>query len=164
MSAHPEVIPTVDVDAMLLDEQLCFALYAATNAIQRLYRPLLAQFELTYAQFLILLVMWEHEELDVSAIGGHLGLNSATLSPALKRMEVAGLLLRTRSTVDERRVVIRLTERGRDLKPAIEAATESVRCAAAAGTPHVAQLVSALADLRQHLEACAETNPPHEES
>jgi len=91
--------------SMLLDDQLCFALYSATHAIQRLYRPLLDELDLTYPQYLGMLVLWEDDGLSVSEIGERLFLNSATLTPLLKRMESAQLVERVRSATDERLVV-----------------------------------------------------------
>lgn len=102
--------------ALLLDSQLCFALYSTSLAITKLYQPLLAALGLTYPQYLVLLVLWEHDDVTVSALGERLFLDSGTLTPLLKRMEAAGLLRRTRSRLDERRVQIALTDRGRALK------------------------------------------------
>ncbi|MHB8948825.1 MAG: MarR family winged helix-turn-helix transcriptional regulator [Rhodoferax sp.] len=102
--------------ALLLDNQLCFALYSTSLAITKLYQPLLADLGLTYPQYLVMLVLWEHDDIMVSALGERLFLDSGTLTPLLKRMEAAGLLRRTRSSVDERRVQIALTTAGQALK------------------------------------------------
>ena len=102
--------------ALLLDNQLCFALYSTSLAITKLYQPLLAGLGLTYPQYLVMLVLWEHDDIMVSALGERLFLDSGTLTPLLKRMEAAGLLRRTRSSVDERRVLIALTAAGQQLK------------------------------------------------
>ena len=102
--------------ALLLDKQLCFALYSTSLTITKIYQPLLAALGLTYPQYLVMLVLWEHDDVTVSALGERLFLDSGTLTPLLKRMEAAGLLLRTRSSVDERRVQIALTDNGRELK------------------------------------------------
>ena len=99
-----------------LDDQLCFALYAASGAMTRLYREPLAKLGLTYPQYLVMLVLWEQDGLSVNAIGERLHLDSGTLTPMLKRMEAAGLVTRTRSADDERRVDIRVTDRGRALR------------------------------------------------
>ena len=99
-----------------LDQQLCFPLYAASNLMTRLYRPLLDELGLTYPQYLALLVLWERDGLTVSELGERLSLDSGTLTPLLKRMEAAGLLSRLRDAADERRVLIRLTADGRQLK------------------------------------------------
>ena len=102
--------------ALLLDNQLCFALYSTSLTITKLYHPLLADLGLTYPQYLVMLVLWEHDDIMVSALGERLFLDSGTLTPLLKRMEAAGLLRRTRSSVDERRVQIALTAAGQQLK------------------------------------------------
>lgn len=99
-----------------LDEQLCFALYSASRAVTAAYRPLLDELELTYPQYLVLLVLWEEEPCTVSHLGDRLHLDSGTLSPLLKRLESAGLVRRRRSTTDERRVDISLTPEGRALE------------------------------------------------
>ena len=92
-----------------LDQQLCFALYSAGLAMNKVYRKLLSQLGLTYPQYLVMLVLWERDQLTVSEIGGRLFLDSATLTPLLKRLQSAKLLDRVRSTEDERQVVISLT-------------------------------------------------------
>ena len=102
--------------ALLLDNQLCFALYSASLAMTKLYKPLLESLGLTYPQYLVMLVLWEQEGLTVSALGERLSLDSGTLTPLLKRMESSGLLLRQRSIEDERRVEVTLTAAGRKLK------------------------------------------------
>ncbi|MBA3059392.1 MAG: MarR family transcriptional regulator [Gammaproteobacteria bacterium] len=102
--------------ALLLDNQLCFALYSTSLAITKLYQPLLADLGLTYPQYLVMLVLWERDDVTVSNLGERLFLDSGTLTPLLKRMEAAGLLRRIRSSVDERRVQITLTAAGHELK------------------------------------------------
>lgn len=95
-----------------LDNQLCFAVYATAHAFANAYKPLLSKLGLTYPQYLVMMVLWEHERVSVKEIGQRLGLDSGTLSPLLKRMETAGFILRQRSQEDERRVDIRLTKKG----------------------------------------------------
>ena len=102
--------------ALLLDNQLCFALYSASLAMTKLYKPLLDAIGLTYPQYLALLVLWERDGLTVSALGERLSLDSGTLTPLFKRLEAAGLVSRLRDTADERRVYIQLTPDGRSLK------------------------------------------------
>lgn len=99
-----------------LDNQLCFPFYAASMLITRRYQPLLEQLSLTYPQYLVLMVLWEHDGVPVSTISSQLLLNTNTLTPLLKRMEQSGLLVRKRSTEDERQVLISLTDKGRDLR------------------------------------------------
>src|SRR3989338_5795761 len=100
-------------DAMLLlDNQLCFALYSTSLAMTKLYKPLLDELGLTYPQYLAMLVLWEKDGLTVSELGERLFLDSGTLTPLLKRLEVSGLISRIRAVEDERRVHITLTAAG----------------------------------------------------
>jgi DNA-binding MarR family transcriptional regulator len=105
--------------ALRLDAQLCFALHAASRAFDGVYRVLLREFGLTYPQYLVLLVLWEHGELSVKKLGAKLRLDSGTLSPLLKRLEAAGWVERRRAVDDERSVVVSLTEAGGALKQRI---------------------------------------------
>ena len=101
---------------LLLDNQLCFALYSTSLAMTRVYKPLLDDIGLTYPQYLAMLVLWEEDGLMVSALGERLYLDSGTLTPLLKRLESSGLIARIRAVEDERRVHITLTAAGRKLK------------------------------------------------
>ena len=103
-------------DSPRLDNQLCFALYATSHAVTKLYRPLLARVGLTYPQYLVLLVLWEGDRRTVSELGDRLHLDSGTLTPLLKRLEAAGLVVRTRRSSDEREVEVTLTAEGRALR------------------------------------------------
>jgi len=105
-------------DPLDLDRQVCFPLYAASNLLNRLYRPILAELGLTYPQYLVMLVLWKQAPQTVGSLGGMLHLDSGTLTPLLKRMEQAGLISRTRDAKDERRVLIGLTSRGGELRSA----------------------------------------------
>ncbi|WP_369031742.1 MarR family winged helix-turn-helix transcriptional regulator [Streptomyces adonidis] len=98
--------------SLLLDDQLCFALYAASRAVTARYRPLLDELGLTYPQYLVMLVLWEQDSITVRDLGHALQLESSTLSPLLKRLEGNGLLRRERRAEDERSVALRLTEAG----------------------------------------------------
>ncbi|MGC4976741.1 MarR family winged helix-turn-helix transcriptional regulator [Streptomyces sp. DT199] len=100
----------------LLDEQLCFALYAAQRAVTAAYRPLLDELGLTYPQYLVLLVLWERGETTVKELAAALRLDYGTVSPLLKRLEAAGLVRRERSARDERSVLVAVTGRGEDLR------------------------------------------------
>ena len=102
--------------ALRLDHQLCFALYSASLAMTKLYKPMLDELGLTYPQYLALLALWEQDGLTVSDLGERLHLDSGTLTPLLKRLETAGLLSRLRDVQDELRVLIRLTAAFRQLK------------------------------------------------
>ncbi len=104
-------------DDLVLRRQVCFALYAASRAMTDVYRPILDEHGLTYPQYLVLLVLWERDDAPtVSELGAALRLDSGTLSPLLKRLEAAGLVVRTRSAADERRVEVGLTDQGRALR------------------------------------------------
>lgn len=102
--------------ALMLDNQLCFALYSASLTMTKLYKPLLDVLGLTYPQYLVMLVLWEADGQSVSAMGERLSLDSGTLTPLLKRMETAGLVTRQRSTQDERRVHVHLSAEGKQLE------------------------------------------------
>lgn len=105
-----------DDDPLDLDRQVCFPLYAASNLLNRLYRPILAELGLTYPQYLVMLVLWKQVPQTVGSLGDLLHLDSGTLTPLLKRMETAGLISRTRDADDERRVLIDVTAKGRALR------------------------------------------------
>jgi len=99
-----------------LDDQLCYAIYSAGIAIQRVYKPLLDELGLTYPQYLVLNVLWRDDKQTVGAIAEKLALESSTLTPLLKRLEAAGLLHRARNPHNERQVVVALTDSGRALR------------------------------------------------
>ena len=102
--------------ALLLDNQVCFALYSASLAMTKVYKPVLDAIGLTYPQYLVMLVLWEQDGLTVTALGERLFLDSGTLTPLLKRLQTSGLLERQRDAQDERRVRITLTPQGRALR------------------------------------------------
>ena len=102
--------------AQLLDNQLCFALYSASLAMTKLYKPMLDSLGLTYPQYLVMLVLWEGDGPSISSLGERLNLDSGTLTPLLKRMEAAGWLVRQRSSEDERRVHVWLSPTGQQLQ------------------------------------------------
>lgn len=134
-----------------LDNQLCFSLYSASLALNKLYRQLLAPLGITYPQYLVMMVLWEQDDITVSQIGERLFLDSATLTPLLKRMESAGLLLRQRSREDERQVVVTLTQAGRDLQAKALTLPESVRCAASCDAETLISLKTQLDGFRDNL-------------
>ena len=138
-----------------LDAQLCFALYAANLAMHKVYRRRLAQLELTYPQYLAMLVLWERDGLRVSELGERLFLDSATLTPLLKRLEAAGLVRRNRDPDDERQVRITLTARGRALRAKAEAVPDEIRCATDCSVERLEALKRELDDLRGRLAAAA---------
>jgi MarR family transcriptional regulator, organic hydroperoxide resistance regulator len=134
-----------------LDQHLCFALYSANLAMHKVYRQLLAQLEITYPQYLVMLVLWTQDDLTVSEIGEQLFLDSATLTPLLKRLESAGLLRRARSRQDERQVVVTLTDAGRALRQKAESIPEAIKCASACDDDTLLALKNQLDDLRDNL-------------
>lgn len=118
-----------EVGSLLLDDQLCFALYAASRAVISYYRPLLDELGLTYPQYIVMLVLWERGPVSVRELGTALQLESSTLSPLLKRLEVRGLVRRERRTDDERSVTIGLTEDGGHLRKRARAVSAAFGCA-----------------------------------
>jgi MarR family transcriptional regulator, organic hydroperoxide resistance regulator len=114
--ADYEKMPITADSALKLSNQMCFPLYSAANAVVRAYRPLLEQLDLTYAQYLVMLVLWEFDGISVKTLGEKLYLDSGTLTPLLKRLETKALISRQRSTTDERMLELFLTEAGRLLK------------------------------------------------
>jgi MarR family transcriptional regulator, organic hydroperoxide resistance regulator len=107
-------------DPLLLENQICFKIYTAEREITKVYRNLLEEIGVTYPQYLALLVLWEEETISVKELGRKLFLDSGTLTPMLKRMEANGLVERKRSAVDERSVIISLTDRGREMQAKAE--------------------------------------------
>ncbi|WP_199832288.1 MarR family winged helix-turn-helix transcriptional regulator [Streptomyces pactum] len=136
---------TPATDWLRLDQQICFSLNAASRAFNGVYRVVLKDLGLTYPQYLVMLVLWEHGELPVKKLGEHLRLDSGTLSPLLKRLETAGLVHRERSARDERSVRVRLTGEGAALR---ERAVEVPRRIAAATGLDLAEVQ----DLRARLD------------
>jgi DNA-binding MarR family transcriptional regulator len=143
----------VSATPLLLDQQLCFALYSANLAMNKVYRQLLVQLDITYPQYLVMLVLWQQDDVTVSEIGEQLFLDSATLTPLLKRLESAGLIHRQRSRKDERQVVVTLTESGRALHSKAGTIPEAIQCAAACDDDALNALKRQLDDLRDNLNA-----------
>lgn len=144
-----ETLDTVpDEDFLRLDHQICFSLHAATRAFNGVYREALKELGLTYPQYLVMLVLWEHGELPVKGIGERLRLDSGTLSPLLKRLEAAGYVERRRSPEDERSVTVRATAAGAGLRE--RALGVPRRIAAATGLD-----LAEIAELRDRLGALA---------
>ncbi|WP_096668872.1 MarR family winged helix-turn-helix transcriptional regulator [Polaromonas sp. AET17H-212] len=141
-------------DAMLLlDNQLCFALYSTSLAMTKLYKPLLDELGLTYPQYLAMLVLWEKDGLTVSELGERLFLDSGTLTPLLKRLETSGLVSRRRDVEDERRVHITLTAAGRKLKSRAAGIPGCILSAAQCAIPELVALTQQVQALRQRLVA-----------
>ncbi|MBV7486801.1 MarR family winged helix-turn-helix transcriptional regulator [Bordetella sp. BOR01] len=139
--------------SLLLDEQLCFALHSTVLAMNKVYRKLLRALGLTYPQYLVMMVLWEQDQLTLSDIGRRLFLDSATLTPLLKRMEAAGLLTRLRARQDERQVIVGLTRAGRELKQKATQVPVSVLCATECAPDELVALKSQLDHLRDRLMA-----------
>ena len=140
-------------DALRLDNQLCFALYSASLAMTKLYKPLLEALGLTYPQYLAMLVLWEQDGLGVSALGERLFLDSGTLTPLLKRLEAQGLLQRQRSPEDERRVHVYLTPAGRTLKARAVGVPACIVAASQCPVPDLIALTHEVQALRNRLVA-----------
>jgi DNA-binding MarR family transcriptional regulator len=138
---------------LLLDNQLCFALYSASLAMTKLYKPLLDEMGITYPQYLVLLVLWEGDGIAVSALGQRLSLDSGTLTPLLKRLEALGLVSRLRDAADERRVLITLTAAGRRLRAKAQRIPGCVMAATQCELPDIVQLTRRLQGLRSQLTA-----------
>jgi len=103
-------------NALKLENQLCFPLYAASKEIVRKYKPLLEELDLTYTQYITMMVMWEQKEINVKTLGEYLYLDSGTLTPVLKKLEVKGYITRQRSKEDERNLCVLITKEGETLK------------------------------------------------
>jgi DNA-binding MarR family transcriptional regulator len=149
--------PPRSADWLQLDRQLCFALYSASLGMTKAYRPLLEPLGLTYPQYLVLMVLWERDGMTVNALGERLFLDSGTLTPLLKRMEVAGWLQRTRDTSDERRVRVGLTPEGRALRRRAQAVPKALAAATGCTADELISLNERLRQLRTRLH----DNLPH---
>src|SRR5882757_5203381 len=124
-------VPAQDAGAFAvprLDQQLCFALYSASGLMTKLYRPLLEPLGLTYPQYLAMLALWQRSPSTIGELGEALGLDSATLTPLLKRMEAGGLVTRRRDSADERRVLVEPTAKGQALRARIKDVSLALAC------------------------------------
>lgn len=149
-TTFPET-PRDEDAALLLDQQLCFALYSSSLLLTKLYKPHLETLGLTYPQYLVMLVLWEQDDQVVSQLGDRLGLDSGTLTPLLKRLEAHGLVRRERDEADERRVRVRLTEEGLGLQSRARAVPPAMRCLIGGQDDDFKQLRGALQSLRDRL-------------
>ena len=134
-----------------LDNQVCFALYSASLAMTKLYKPLLDRIGLTYPQYLVMLVLWEQDGVTVSELGERLFLDSGTLTPLLKRLEAQGQIARLRDVQDERRVRITLTAEGRALRDQAEAIPQCVLQSSQCSIAELTALTTELKQLRDRL-------------
>jgi len=131
-----------------LDDQLCYAIYSAGMAIQRVYKPLLDDLGLTYPQYLALNVLWREDKLTVGSIAERLALESSTLTPLLKRLEAAGLLRRRRSPANERQVVVALTDKGRELRSRAGCLADALLSSSGQSPAHLNQINRDVRELR----------------
>ncbi|MEI2416083.1 MarR family transcriptional regulator [Orrella sp. JC864] len=131
-----------------LDAQLCYAIYSAGIAVQRIYKPLLDRLGLTYPQYLVLNVLWAGDGQTVGAIAEKLALEPSTLTPLLKRLEAAGLVQRTRNPANERQVLVALTGPGRDLRSQAGCLGDMLLAASGRTPPELAELNTQLRQLR----------------
>ncbi|KPC52639.1 MarR family winged helix-turn-helix transcriptional regulator [Amantichitinum ursilacus] len=143
-------------DPLSLEQQLCFPLYAASNMLTRLYRPLLDELGLTYPQYLVLMALWQNAPQSVGELGRLLHLDSGTLTPLLKRMQQNDLVTRERDPDDERRVVINLTARAREMKT--QAASIPARLICAFPMP-ADDIVTLRAQLQDFVQVLAQADP-----
>jgi len=148
------MVRKVAADQLLrLDNQICFAVYSAAHAFNRVYKPLLDRLGLTYPQYLVMLSLWERDGVPLKDIGERLFLDSGTLTPLLKRLETAGLVKRTRSTEDERQVLIALTPQGQALKEKARNVPQSILEASDCSVAELVALKSEIVSLRDRLNA-----------
>lgn len=143
-----------EYDNLKLNHQLCFALYAATHSLTRAYRSSLEPLGITYTQYLVMLVLWETDGISVGKIAQRLELDSATLTPMLKRLETAGFISRIRNQKDERIVEIKLTETGNKLQHEISQVQYGVACQTGLSTDEFNQLKDTLHRLVETMSNC----------
>lgn len=151
--------PVAEHLELFLENQLCFALYAASLAMTKLYRPLLADAGITYPQYIVLLALWQTDGMSVGALGAAVALDSGTLTPLLKRMEQAGLLVRQRTAEDERKVIVWLTARGSALHGTATGICREVTSACGLTPQGAHSLTHAMSALRRSLSTPAKTVP-----
>ncbi|AZC52161.1 MarR family winged helix-turn-helix transcriptional regulator [Pseudomonas chlororaphis] len=139
-------------DDLLLDNQLCFALHSTSLLMTKVYKPLLQELGLTYPQYLAMMVLWEQDGLTVGEISSRLLTDPGSLTPLLKRLEAEGLLSRTRSSEDERVVIIELTEQGRALHGRARGVPQCILGASGLTLEQLRKLQADLLNLRGHLQ------------
>lgn len=151
MTSRPPTAAASNANWLALDHQLCYALYAASLTMTKLYKPMLAPLGLTYPQYLVMLALWEGDDLPVSALGERVSLDSGTLTPLLKRLEASGLIARQRDVADERRVRVSLTPAGRALKAQARSVPRQMAAATGCELDEIASLTQRLHALRGRL-------------
>lgn len=138
-------------DMLALDNQFCFALYSASLAMTKTYKPYLEKLGITYPQYLVMLVLWEQDDVLVKSIGERLFLDSGTLTPLLKRLETSGLIARIRDDADERQVRITLTREGRMLKKKAQEIPRQMLCISGQSQAAIGNLRAQLSVIRDDL-------------
>lgn len=146
-------------EQLFLSNQLCFSLYAASRLVTQQYAPYLAPLDLTYPQYLVLLVLWEKRRCTVSELGNELCLDSGTLSPLLKKLEQKGLIDRRRLKEDERSVSIEVTKAGTALRAKAESIPQKILCRSKMDLARAISLKRELDELRKNLQSGDETLP-----
>ncbi|MBQ1328490.1 MAG: MarR family transcriptional regulator [Eubacterium sp.] len=114
-------------DCLKIENQLCFPLYACAKEIVRKYRPFLSKYDLTYTQYIVMMVLWDEDKTNVTTLGERVYLDSGTLTPVLKKLESKGLIIRKRAFMDERNRVLELTEKGKALQDEVKNVPEEMR-------------------------------------
>ncbi|MET0245249.1 MAG: MarR family transcriptional regulator [Sphingomonas sp.] len=137
--------------ALPLDDQLCFSLYSASMAITRAYKPMLDELGITYPQYLVLHALWEQDARTIGQIAERLALESSTITPRVKRLEIGSLVTRTRNPQDERQVQVRLTPAGRDMRERCGCLGEALMTRSGLDVSQLAALNEAVQDLRESL-------------
>jgi DNA-binding MarR family transcriptional regulator len=143
-------------DLLMLDNQLCFSLYVCSKEIIKKYKPLLDPYGLTYTGYIIMLALWEVDNITVKDLGKRLYLDSGTLTPMLKKLEAQNYIKRIRSSSDERNVFIQLNQKGRDLKKEAIKIPENLICTLDLEPKYAGELLSGLHQMMQKLEVCEE--------
>ncbi|MFZ5736900.1 MAG: MarR family winged helix-turn-helix transcriptional regulator [Pseudomonadota bacterium] len=138
-------------DKQKLENQLCFALYSTLLGVNKVYRGLLREFDLTYPQYLVMLVLWERDQINVSEICEQLYLETTTLTPLLKRLETRGLISRRRSAEDERQVIVGLTDEGRALRQQLKHVPDCLGAAMGGSLDDIVELRDKLTKVRSKL-------------
>ncbi len=151
MNDQPKQTGAPEINLLALDNQFCFALYSASHAMTKTYKPMLDQLGLTYPQYLVMLVLWEQDAILVKEIGARLFLDSGTLTPLLKRLEANGLVSRNRDPHDERQVRIVLSPQGRALRQAAQTIPQQVLCASGQQVAALGKMRAELAQVRDDL-------------
>ena len=144
---------TITVDMQQLDHQLCFAVYSTSLAMTRLYKAPLEKLKLTYPQYIVMLALWEQDDIMVSTLGERLSLDSGTLTPLLKRLEASDFVARARDVTDERRVRVTLTATGRKLKARAATVPGCLMAATQCSVSELVALTQQLQSLRERIKA-----------